>query len=157
MTLSPYKRRSQQPQLLLVDDNEVDVLAFQRLMNHKLDAVPINITHDGVEALEFLRKQPAHEQFVILLDLQMPRMNGHEFLQTLRSDPQLRHNVVFILTTSTNVDDIKAAYQHNVAGYLKKPSPDRAHCLVGLLQHYLQTNRFPTERRLAGSVAPAHL
>ncbi len=85
----------------------------------------------------------------------MPRMGGHEFLNTLRSDPKLKHNVVFVLTTSSNVDDVKAAYQHNVAGYLKKPSPERAHCLVGMLQHYLESIRFPADRRDARTVASA--
>src|SRR5262249_39538694 len=77
---------------------------------------------NGIEALELLRSGaiPASRR-LILLDINMPRMNGIEFLREIRHDPQLRHLCVVVLTTSNEERDRIEAYQLNVAGYLIKP------------------------------------
>lgn len=80
----------------------------------------LKIARDGVEALTVLRDQEQKPQ-VILLDINMPRMNGLEFLRELRADPSLRSITVFVMSTSSNPSDKSTAYQFNVAGYIVKP------------------------------------
>ena len=112
--------------ILLVDDDEVDVRnvrrALQRNQERGLAAATLHVAGDGVEALELLRggSIPAHRR-LILLDLNMPRMNGIEFLRELRAEPGLAHTPVVVLTTSDDERDKINAYNLNVAGYLLKP------------------------------------
>lgn len=110
-------------QILLVDDDEVDIMAVKRAINtNKIDN-PLWVARDGIEALAMLRGEgvPAvPEPCMILLDLNMPRMNGIEFLRELRRDPEHRQAVVFVLTTSANEQDKAAAYEESVAGYIIK-------------------------------------
>ena len=111
--------------LLHVEDNELDARALARALK-KLDlTVPINWARDGVEALEILRGKLATSQTlrhtVVLLDINMPRMNGIEFLSELRQDEALHHIPVVVLTTSDKPSDIREAYAHNVTGYIVKP------------------------------------
>ena len=85
---------------------------------------PIVRARDGLEALEILRgneNTPSlPKPFIILLDINMPRMNGLEFLHELRKDRDLKQTIVFVLTTSNNAQDRYNAYQFNVAGYILK-------------------------------------
>ena len=113
-----------QVQVLLVDDDDVDVDVVKRgFQKHKI-ANPIVVAQDGIEAIDILRgtedRQPLPRPYVILLDLNMPRMNGIEFLTTLRQDPKLRDSIVFVLTTSENESDMLQAYRAHVAGYMVK-------------------------------------
>ena len=113
-----------QVQVLLVDDDDVDVDVVKRgFRKHKI-ANPIVVAQDGVEAIEILRgagdRQPLPRPYVILLDLNMPRMNGIEFLKVLRQDPKLHDSIVFVLTTSENESDLLQAYNEHVAGYMVK-------------------------------------
>lgn len=107
--------------VLLVEDNLLDAEIIQRAFKQKKIANPIVHARDGAEALELLRdRKSVLEPFLILLDIHMPIMDGHEFLAELRSDPQLRHAVVFVLTSSDNEMDLYKSYQMNVAGYIVK-------------------------------------
>lgn len=111
--------------ILLVDDDEVDVMNVQRAFKKNNIVNPLYIARNGLEALQMLRgeseqKVPA-ERRLILLDLNMPRMNGLEFLRELRADPDLRALTVVVLTTSDDDRDKVEAYQLNVAGYILKP------------------------------------
>lgn len=110
--------------LLLVDDDDVAAEAVVRsLRKHTVD-FPVTLARDGIEALEILRKThpdlSIEKPYIILLDLNMPRMNGFEFLQEIRNDNQLRDSVVFVLTTSDFDADRTRAYQENIAGYMVK-------------------------------------
>lgn len=95
---------------LLVEDDEIDVMSVQRAMKREGIANPLVVARDGVEALEILRGddpvRSVPSQVIILLDLNMPRMNGHEFLRSLRDDPNLAPMVVFVLTSSKLEADI---------------------------------------------------
>ena len=108
--------------ILLVEDDEVDVMNVRRAFEKNRILNPLYVAADGVEALEALRsaKVPADRRMV-LLDLNMPRMNGIEFLRALRADPQLHMIPVVVLTTSNDDRDRIEAYNLNVAGYLLKP------------------------------------
>jgi CheY-like chemotaxis protein len=108
--------------ILLVDDDEVDVMTVKRAFARANISNPIFVATNGIEALEMLRKDamPAKRRLV-LLDINMPKMNGIEFLRELRADPNLQHITVVALTTSNADRDRVDAYKLNVAGYLLKP------------------------------------
>jgi CheY-like chemotaxis protein len=110
--------------LLLVEDNEMDIKIFKRALLKTGISYPLTAAHDGIEALAILRgngeTMPLARPCVVLLDLNMPRMNGHEFLDEMRADPALNNLVVFVLTTSDAPRDKAEAYKHHVAGYILK-------------------------------------
>lgn len=108
--------------LLLVDDDDVDVMNVRRAFAKARLSNPMWVAGDGVDALRMLRDGtvPATRRLV-LLDINMPRMNGIEFLRELRADEALRNTPVVVLTTSSADQDKMDAYQLNVAGYLVKP------------------------------------
>jgi len=108
--------------ILLVEDDEVDVMNVRRAFQKNRIANPLFVARDGVEALEQLRGgEIPRERRLILLDLNMPRMNGIEFLREVRRDPELAPTPVVVLTTSNDERDKVDAYDLNVAGYLLKP------------------------------------
>jgi len=113
--------------VLLVEDDEVDIMNVRRAFKKGNVGNPIYVANNGIEALELLRSNNMHngsapaQRRLILLDLNMPKMNGIEFLQILRADPDLKKIPVVILTTSNADRDRIAAYELNVAGYLVKP------------------------------------
>jgi CheY-like chemotaxis protein len=108
--------------ILLVEDDQVDVMTVKRAFERNRITNPLFVAGDGIEALEMLRtgKVPDTRR-IILLDLNMPRMNGIEFLRELRRDPELQHTPVVVLTTSNDERDKIEAYNFDVAGYLLKP------------------------------------
>lgn len=109
---------------LVVDDDIVSIMAIQRAMKKLGLANPLHVAANGIEALEILRgtaSRPAlAPPFVIILDLNMPRMSGHELLEELRRDDTLASAVVFVLTSSSSPVDIADAYRANIAGYIVK-------------------------------------
>ena len=108
--------------ILLVDDDEVDIMNVQRAFARNHITNPLHIAGDGPTGLRMLRDGTiASGRRLVLLDLNMPRMNGIEFLRELRADPALRHTSVVVLTTSNEERDKTDAYQLGVAGYLLKP------------------------------------
>jgi CheY-like chemotaxis protein len=108
--------------ILLVEDDEVDVMNVQRAFGRNHIMNPLYVARNGVEALAMLRAgEIPKDRRMVLLDLNMPRMNGIEFLQEVRRDPELRATTVVVLTTSSNERDKMEAYNLNVAGYLVKP------------------------------------
>jgi CheY-like chemotaxis protein len=108
--------------ILLVEDDQVDVMNVKRAFDRNRIANPLYVAGDGLEGLRMLRsgEVPA-ERRLVLLDLNMPKMNGIEFLRELRSDPTLQLTPVVVLTTSNDERDKIEAYNLNVAGYLLKP------------------------------------
>jgi CheY-like chemotaxis protein len=108
--------------ILLVEDDEVDVMNVRRAFERNNVSNPLFVAGNGLEALEMLRDGTVpRERRLILLDLNMPKMNGIEFLQELRADPELASAPVVVLTTSNDDQDKIDAYNLNVAGYLLKP------------------------------------
>jgi CheY-like chemotaxis protein len=108
--------------ILLVEDDEVDVMNVRRAFDKNHITNPLFVAGDGLEALEKLRSgEVPHGRRIVLLDLNMPKMNGIEFLRELRSDPALAPTPVVVLTTSNNDRDKIDAFNLNVAGYLVKP------------------------------------
>jgi len=109
--------------ILIVDDNDLDVERVERGLR-RLD---INLAtvraRDGLEALTKLTASddPVRRPVMVLLDINMPRMNGLEFLRELRADPTVNDIPVFVLTTSSRPQDVAAAHACNVNGYVVKP------------------------------------
>jgi len=112
--------------ILLVEDDEVDIMNVRRAFKKNNITNPLFVANNGIEALEMLRGKgeapllPSRRR-IILLDLNMPRMGGLEFLQELRADDRLRATPVIVLTTSNQDRDRIEAYNLNVAGYILKP------------------------------------
>jgi CheY-like chemotaxis protein len=108
--------------ILLVEDDDVDVMNVRRAFGKHHITNPLFVARDGVEALEKLRDSEIPKgRRLVLLDLNMPRMNGIEFLRELRKDAELSATPVVVLTTSAMDRDKFAAYNLNIAGYLVKP------------------------------------
>jgi CheY-like chemotaxis protein len=110
--------------ILLVDDDDGDAKAVQRAFTKARIANPFQRAIDGVDALNILRGENGRDRMpsprLLLVDLNMPRMNGIELVSEIRKDPSLQPLVVFILTTSHRDEDMTAAYNLNVAGYILK-------------------------------------
>jgi CheY-like chemotaxis protein len=108
--------------ILLIEDDEVDVMNVRRAFQKNHIANPLYVAGNGLEGLEMLRGRKVPEgRRLVLLDLNLPKMNGIEFLRALRADPELSSTSVVVLTTSANERDKVEAYKLNVAGYLLKP------------------------------------
>ncbi|MGI9091219.1 MAG: response regulator [Gemmatimonadaceae bacterium] len=108
--------------LVLVEDDEVDVMNVRRALDRAHVTNPLFVANNGLEALDLLRGGSVpRDRRLVLLDLNMPKMNGIEFLRELREDPELRGTPVVVLTTSDDERDKVNAYNLNVAGYLLKP------------------------------------
>ncbi|MEW4561469.1 response regulator [Bremerella sp. JC770] len=134
-----------------MDDDEVDADIIQRAITKQRIANPIVRAHDGLEALEILRGDDGQDglrrPYLILLDLNMPRMSGIEFLQELRDDKRLHDSIVFVLSSSDDDRDVLKAYEKHVAGYLTKGKfgePFIEH--LNMLQLYWRYIEFPPNR-----------
>jgi CheY-like chemotaxis protein len=122
--MSKHPSLSQQAlNIVLVEDDDGDAKALQRAFQRAKIANPLIRVRDGVEALDLLRGQMdiiPPRKFVVLCDINMPRMNGLELLAEIRKDPKLCKTLIFMLTTSDDRSDIDTAYRNNVAGYIVK-------------------------------------
>ena len=117
---------TKQVNILHVEDDEVDAMVMQRAL--KKTSLDCKYYHakNGLQALDMLRGTNGHEKLtprpsIILLDLNMPQMNGHEFLKELRADKELKPISVYVISTSNDDRDRSEAYGNNVAGYIVKP------------------------------------
>ena len=136
--------------ILLVEDDEIDAEAVVRAFRRQRIINPFTIVPDGIEALNVLRGRGGHDPlprpYLILLDINMPRMNGIEFLQELRQDPQLKRSIVFVLTTSDRPEDKMAVYNEQAAGYLVKSRVGQDFLsMIHLLDSYWRVVEFPPE------------
>lgn len=137
--------------ILLVDDDVIDVKSIKRAFVKARIGNPVVVAGNGEEALEILRGQNGREQierpYLILLDINMPRMGGLQFLKVLRADNEIADSVVFILTTSDDDADRLSAYDHNVAGYILKSQVGKDFLeLISMLDHYWKIVEFPIDR-----------
>jgi CheY-like chemotaxis protein len=109
---------------LIVDDDVVSVMAVKRALKKLKIINPVTIARDGQHALNILRGDCGEDSllspYLVTLDLNMPRMNGFEFLEEVRKDPKLHPAVIFVLSTSDAPTDVAAAYESNIAGYIVK-------------------------------------
>ncbi|WP_299676393.1 response regulator [uncultured Roseobacter sp.] len=128
-TVSQMEQNStKEATFLLVDDDDISIMAMKRALKKLKIVNRVRVAKDGQDALEILNDAAEAAEgrlppFIVTLDLNMPRMNGLEFLEAVRADPRLHRLVVFVFTTSDMPDDIQSAYSRNVAGYLVKDNP----------------------------------
>lgn len=135
--------------ILLVEDDDIDAEAMVRAFRTHWRNSPMTIAKDGLEALALLQgggNRRLSQPYLILLDINMPRMSGLEFLSVLRQDERLKRSIVFVLTTSDRPEDKMAAYDYQVAGYLlKSRNGEDFRELIELLRSYGQIVEFPPE------------
>jgi CheY-like chemotaxis protein len=107
--------------ILLVEDDEVDVMNVKRAFSKNNIKNPLFVAGNGVEALEMLESDIVPLPKIIILDINMPKMNGIEFLKVMRANEKFKNITVFVMTTSNEDSDKIKAYDLNVAGYILKP------------------------------------
>ena len=112
--------RSKKP-ILLVEDDQVDAMTVKRALKDINVTNRLDIVGDGEEALGFLGEEKNEKPCIILLDLNMPRMNGIEFLKIVKQDDFLKQIPVLVLTTSQEEQDKVESFKLGVAGYMVKP------------------------------------
>ena len=136
-------------QILLVEDDEVDAESMLRALRKLNLDNPLLHARDGCEALELLRAgengEGVSDPYLIVLDINMPKMNGIEFLEALRRDEEHKNAIVFVLTTSNAARDKVQAYEYNIAGYLLKSNAGKGYTdVVGMLEQYWRFVELPT-------------
>ena len=109
--------------ILLVDDDNIDAMSVGRAFKELNITNPLVRSVNGEEALNYLNDDSNEMPCMILLDLNMPKMNGIEFLGIIKKDDRLKSIPVIVLTTSTEECDIKDTYEFSISGYIVKP-PD---------------------------------
>ena len=134
--------------ILLVEDDDGDAKAVQRAFRKTTVANPILRAVDGIEALDIMRgangKAKPSSPYLLLVDLNMPRMNGIQLVQAIRCDMELHHSIAFILTTSKRDEDKVAAYELNIAGYIVKETAGQDFLnLVNLVDCYWRIVEMP--------------
>ena len=140
--------------IILVEDDDADAKAVRRAFAKVRIANPIIRLRDGVEALAYLRGEtgvpPA--SYVLMVDLNMPRMGGIEFLRNLREDPVLAPSVAFVMTTSNTDRDRSDAYENNVAGYILKRNAGADFMqLVSTIESFWRIVELPTIAKPVGA------
>lgn len=130
--------------LLLIEDDQVDVMNVQRAFKKNNIENPLFIAGNGVDALTLLHSNKITPlPKIIILDINMPKMNGIEFLKEIRNDPELKSLSVYIMTTSSYDSDIIEAHKLNVAGYILKPlSFEKFTEVIKHLSDYWALNQF---------------
>ncbi|TLU98239.1 response regulator [Dyadobacter luticola] len=131
--------------ILLLEDDEVDVMNVKRAFKKNNISNPLIVASNGIEGLAILRSRTdLPKPRIVLLDLNMPKMGGIEFLKEIRQDPELSSLSVFVMTTSNEDSDKIEAFNLNVAGYILKPlSMDRFIAAVSTLNSYWTLCEFP--------------
>lgn len=137
--------RSKKP-ILLVEDDQVDAMTVKRALNEIRVTNKLNIVENGAEALSFLRKSENKDPCIILLDLNMPKMNGIEFLKIVKQDKTLKRIPVVVLTTSEEEQDRINSFDLGVAGYMQKPVDYQKFVeVVKAIDLYWTLSRLPEE------------
>ncbi len=126
--------------ILLVEDNKIEIIKLKRSISKELQNYVITIAGNGNEALSCIEEEVPD---LILLDLNMPDMNGKEFLTIIKQKEDLRHIPVIILTTSNNSVDISDCYALGIAGYILKPLKMQDYELkIQAIMNYWNFNEF---------------
>jgi CheY-like chemotaxis protein len=117
--------KSQPIELLLVDDNDDDIVLLEESLKESRFVNLLHVVRDGEEALAYLRREGAYRDAIlpglVLLDINMPRLNGFEVLSAMKSDPTLRTIPVVMLTTSTRDEDVVRSYNGGACSFVSKP------------------------------------
>ncbi|MEZ0005148.1 CheY-like chemotaxis protein [Flavobacterium sp. 28YEA47A] len=111
--------------ILLIEDNEGDILLIREALSHGSIGKEVSVVKDGWEAIQFLEKKGVYKNAIlpdlILLDINLPKLNGHEVSSRIKSNPQIQHIPVIMLTTSSSESNILKSYQNHVNCFITKP------------------------------------
>jgi two-component system response regulator len=139
--------------ILMAEDDADDRLLVKEAFEESRVANDLHFVENGVELLEYLRKQGKYKDGydlpdLVLLDLNMPRKGGREALQEIKADLSLRHIPVIVLTTSKAEEDILSSYDMGAAGYITKPVTFEAliEIVKGLTEYWVQIVRLPAKK-----------
>jgi CheY-like chemotaxis protein len=127
--------------VLIVDDDDADTMMIEEALMSEPGPPVVNRVGDGAEALQYLRRQGEYAEAVrpdlVLLDLNMPRMGGHEVLREIKNDESLRSIPIVVLTTSNAVPDIETSYIRHANAYVTKPIElDAFEAAVRRIRHF---------------------
>lgn len=130
--------------ILFVEDDCVDAIMVKRALESLKVANPLVNSSDGEEALNYLRDPNNEMPGIILLDLNMPKMGGLEFLKVIKADDDLRKIPVIVLTTSDDERDITESFKHGIAGYMVKPLDNKTFVeTIKIIDHYWTLSELP--------------
>ena len=138
-----FPKQTSKATLLVVDDDEIDrEIILRALAEHGLE-VPVAYAANRNEAIEIMKAE-TDTAFVVLLDLNMPVLDGFETLDVMRNDPDLMKTPVFILSTSDEARDIDQSYRLGISGYLRKAEIDEGmERIISLMRAYIETVKLP--------------
>jgi len=133
---------SREVNILVVEDDDIDVKALLKAFKKLKIANPVTVARDGIEGWEALQTIP--RPFLVIMDINMPRMNGIELLTKMREHQEFHDSIVFILTTSTDEQDKFNAYDLNVAGYMLKSDMGTSFVrAIEMVENYWRVIEFP--------------
>ncbi len=134
---------SREVNILVVEDDEIDVKTLLRAFKKLKIANPVTVAKDGIEGWEAIQDLP--RPYLLILDINMPRMNGIELLEKIRASEKFQDSIVFILTTSTDDEDKFEAYNLNVAGYMLKSDMGASFIrAIEMVERYWKVVEFPS-------------
>ena len=144
-----HKFTVSEPPILLVDDNPDDIMIAKRAFKKSQIHNKIFITYDGEEAIQFLRKEGNYKDVpttgLVILDLNMPKVNGFEVLETIKNDDKLKKIPVIILTSSSRYEDIERAYKLGANSFVVKPVSfeDFVEAIMEIKRYWLSLSKIP--------------
>lgn len=138
--------RTDKVNIFIVEDDAIDIMAIRRSLENVNIIGSIYVAKDGIEALEKLRAGNIPPPYIILMDLNMPRMNGIDCIKEIRLDPHLKQAIIFALSTSKDEKDKFQVYNCNVAGYIIKcDAGDNFDMAMRMLEQYLKVVELPNK------------
>ncbi|MBL7933480.1 MAG: response regulator [Bacteroidia bacterium] len=135
--------------ILLVEDNEGDILLTTEALSEGKISNVVSVVKDGWEAIQFLEKKDRYQNAlspdIILMDVNLPKMNGHEVVRYIKSRPSLRHIPVIMLTTSASPRDIQESYQNHANCFITKPVEvrDFLHVIASIENFWISITQLP--------------
>jgi CheY-like chemotaxis protein len=135
--------------ILLVDDNPDDIMIAKRAFAKSQVHNKIYVTHDGEEAIQFLRKAGKYKDVpttgLVILDLNMPRVDGFEVLETIKGDEKLKSTPIIVLTSSSRTEDIERAYKLGCNSFIVKPVSfeDFIEAVMEIKRYWLSLSKIP--------------
>jgi len=149
--------RSSEP-ILLVEDDNVDAMTVRRAFKDVRVTNPLAHVIDGEQALEYLKNESNEKPCVILLDLNMPRMNGTEFLKVVKTDDVVKNIPVVVLTTSKEECDIVESFNLGVAGYIVKPVDYQKFVnAIRIIELYWTLSELPKQESIVEDAKPQRI
>lgn len=130
--------------MLVVEDDHIDAMTIDRIFRELNIFNRLQVSGNGEEALNFLKNEKEELPCIILLDLNMPRMNGIEFLKEIKKDSRLKKIPVVVLTTSADHHDRDECFSNGAAGYMIKPAEhDEFISVIEAIDNYWSTSELP--------------